>query len=113
VTITPLYLFMIAVIAWGFIGNSYQFYGKQQGWTVTDWFERWALGSVVIIPAAAVIIWYYNGWLKSLIAVVAGFLVAFLLTNILRQRVQFVWAAFGLLLVVMTAWTFASRLGLV
>jgi hypothetical protein len=104
---------MIAVIAWGVIGTSYLLFGKLRGWAVADWFERWTLGSSLVVPVAAIIIWYYSGWLKALIAVVAGFLGAFLLTIILRQRVQFVWAAFGVLLLAVIAWTFASRLGLV
>lgn len=89
------YAFIIAFVAWGFVG-SYEFFAKSQGWPVADWFERWSTGAILIVPMAVAVEWYHRGWQRALIALVAGFILAYLLTLLLRQRVQTLWAGFGL-----------------
>ena len=67
------YAFLIAVVTWGFIGNSYEFIGKSQGWPVSDWFAGWSTGTIIIVPMVVGSEWYQRGWQRARIALVAGF----------------------------------------
>jgi hypothetical protein len=79
---------MVLLVAAGFIGNSYEFYAKHRGWPVGRSFADWATGTILIVPIVIAILWYHDGWARALTALGAGFALAFLLTEILRQYVQ-------------------------
>jgi hypothetical protein len=93
----------------GFIGSSYEFYARHRGWPVGASFPRLATGSIVMVPLAIGIIWYYRNWLAALIALVLGFVLAWLLTVTLRQRVQTLWAVSMLGVIGRVGWLLFAR----
>ena len=90
--IHPLYLLMIFTVALGFIGGSYEFYARPRGWPVIERVASWAVGSIIMVPISVGIVWYFEGWLAALVALVGGFALAHLLTISLRKYVQVFWA---------------------
>jgi hypothetical protein len=54
-----------------------------------------------MVPLSVGIAWYHEGWFAALIALVGGFVLAFFLTNLLRQYVQVLWAVS---MIVVLAW---------
>jgi hypothetical protein len=92
--------------ALGFIGNSYAFYGRSQGWPVSDLFSGGERNRLTLTKASAVFVpltfgfaWYEYGFLIGLGVLVGGFALAMVLTTVLRQHVQWLWylALVGLL----------------
>jgi hypothetical protein len=90
--IHPLYLLMVGLVALGFIGNSFEFFTQEMGWPVNSRVASWAVHSIVMVPFSVGTAWYFEGWLAALVALVGGFVLAYLLTHLLHQYVQVLWA---------------------
>ena len=102
---------MTLLSALGFIGNSYVHFARSEGWPIGNSFggDRFTFinASVVFVPVSFVLIWYQFGIWFAIGVLAAGFLLAWILTLVLRQYVQLFWffAFAGLILygVVLTA----------
>lgn len=94
VTIDPVWLVVIIYMtAMGFIGTSYESFARSYGWTVGELFTagRLASVSIIVVPFALGFVWYEYGLIIAIIVLVVGFMLAFLLTIVLRDRVQLLW----------------------
>lgn len=78
----------------GFIGNSYPFFARSQGWPVGKLFSgeaTWPQASVILVPLSVGLAWYDFGFWYAVGVLVGGFVLAYILSVLLRQHVQVFW----------------------
>lgn len=89
------YLAMLVVMGTvGHIGNSYPFFARSQGWPVGRLFSQeasWPLASIILVPVSVGLAWYDFGFLYAVGVLVGSFLLAYVLSALLRQYVQVFW----------------------
>jgi hypothetical protein len=91
---------MTLLTALGFIGNGYRFYAGPRGWPVSNLFsggpeEKFTMAnaSVLFVPMMPAFAWYKFGVWFGLGVLFCAFVLAWLLTEALRQYVQWFWCA--------------------
>lgn len=99
----------------GFIGNSYAFYARNQGWPVGKAFSpdrpaTWTNASIALVPVSFGLLWYDFGFLPALAFIVAAFVAAWIATLALRHYVQVLWVVGMLALMGLIAWKAIGRL---
>ena len=81
---------LLAAFAWTIL--AYDSYAERKGWPVGEMFaadtSTIKIASFIGLPGAAIAAAYLAVWWSSIIVIVVGFLVALILTNILRSYIQ-------------------------
>ena len=89
----------IFLAAFSWIILAYGYYSERKGWTVCEMFasdtSTIKIASLISLPGSVIAAAYLAVWWSAIIVVVFGFFVALLLTNFLREYVQFM-ASIGL-----------------
>ena len=99
----------IILAALGFIGNGYQSYAEPRGWPVGREFVFWAPASLAMVLLVSGLSWYDRGWETAAVVIVGGFMLAWLLTVVLRQHVQKLWFAGMIAAAMLTAAAWLSK----
>ena len=81
---------LLAAFAWTIL--SYDSYAAGKGWPVGEMFAADAsmikIASFIGLPGAAIAAGYLAVWWSAIVVIVAGFIMALVLTNTLRSYVQ-------------------------
>lgn len=84
----------VLLVATGFIGVSYRYFARSQGWTIGKAFDReasWPQASVILVPVGGITAFVGHGLAASGLTLLYGLLLAFVLSITFRQWVQVIW----------------------